>query len=146
MEVKMKRLYFAYGSNLNMAQMAIRSPNAKPLGSAYFPGWRLVFRGVADIEIGEPEDLLPVGIWEIGPEDEAALDRYEGVSSGLYRQVMINGMMTYRMNSGGYRDPSPLYFKTILDGYRDFGLDESELYNARDYTTYIGEDRDSAWI
>jgi hypothetical protein len=59
---------------------------------------------------------------------------------------MINGMMTYRMNSGGYRDPSPLYFKTILDGYRDFGLDESELYNARDYTTYIGEDRDTAWI
>ena len=97
----MRRLYFAYGSNLNMAQMAQRSPTATPLGSAYFPGWRLVFRGVADIEIGEPEDLLPVGIWEIGPEDEAALDRYEGVGSGLYRQVMINGMMTYRMNSGG---------------------------------------------
>jgi hypothetical protein len=106
----------------------------------------LVFRGVADIEIGEPDDLLPVGIWEIGPEDEIALDRYEGVGSGLYRQVMINGMMTYRMNSGGYRDPNPLYFKTILDGYRDFGLDESELYNARDYTTFIGEDRDTAWI
>ena len=142
----MRRLYFAYGSNLNVSQMTHRTPTATPLGSAYFPGWRLVFRGVADIEIGEPDDLLPVGIWEIGPEDEIALDRYEGVSSGLYRQVMINGMMTYRMNSGGYRDPNPLYFKTILDGYRDFGLDESELYNARDYTTYIGEDRDTAWI
>ena len=39
-----------------------------------------------------------------------------------------------------------IYFKTILDGYRDFGLDESELYNARDYTTFIGEDRDTAWM
>ena len=134
-----KKLYFAYGSNLNVEQMSYRSPTATPLGSAYFPGWRLVFRGVADIEIGEPEDMLPVGIWEIGPEDEFALDRYEGVKHGLYRKVMINGMLTYQMNRSGYAYPDIGYFKTILRGYRDFGLDESELYNARDYS----EDR--AW-
>jgi len=134
-----KKLYFAYGSNLNVEQMSYRSPTATPLGSAYFPGWRLVFRGVADIEVGEPEDMLPVGIWEIGPEDEVALDRYEGVKHGLYRKVMINGMLTYQMNRSGYAYPDIGYFKTILRGYRDFGLDESELYNARDYS----EDR--AW-
>ena len=134
-----KKLYFAYGSNLNVEQMSYRSPTATPLGSAYFPGWRLVFRGVADIEVGEPEDMLPVGIWEIGPEDEVALDRYEGVKHGLYRRVMINGMLTYQMNRSGYAYPDIGYFKTILRGYRDFGLDESELYNARDYS----EDR--AW-
>ena len=134
-----RKLYFAYGSNLNVEQMSYRSPTATPLGSAYFPGWRLVFRGVADIEIGEPEDMLPVGIWEIGPEDEVALDRYEGVKHGLYRRVMINGMLTYQMNRSGYAYPDIGYFKTILRGYRDFGLDESELYNARDYS----EDR--AW-
>ena len=131
-----RKLYFAYGSNLNVEQMSYRSPTATPLGSAYFPGWRLVFRGVADIEIGEPEDMLPVGIWEIGPEDEAALDRYEGVKHGLYRKVIINGMMTYRMNHSGYAYPSSDYFRTILEGYRAFGLDESELYNARDYSDY----------
>ena len=134
-----KKLYFAYGSNLNVEQMSYRSPTAKPLGSAYFPGWRLVFRGVADIEVGEPEDMLPVGIWEIGPEDEVALDRYEGVKHGLYRRVMINGMLTYQMNRSGYAYPDIGYFKTILRGYRDFGLDESELYNARDYS------EDLAW-
>ena len=143
----MKKLYFAYGSNLNVEQMSVRSPTATPLGAAYFPGWRLVFRGVADIEIGEPEDMLPVGIWEIGPEDEAALDTYEGVSHGLYRKVMINGMLTYQMNRSGYAGPNNGYFKTILEGYRDFGLDESELYNARDYSedrAWIGEGR--AWL
>ena len=46
----MGKLYFAYGSNLNLTQMANRCPQAKQLGSAYLPNWRLVFRGVADIE------------------------------------------------------------------------------------------------
>lgn len=136
----MRKLYFAYGSNLNVEQMSYRSPTAKPLGSAYFPGWRLVFRGVADIEAGEPEDMLPVGIWEIGPQDEVALDRYEGVKHGLYRKVMINGMLTYQMNRSGYARPSDDYLQTIFDGYRDFGLDESELYNA------LGHSEDLAWF
>ena len=135
----MSKLYFAYGSNLNKSQMALRSPTAKALGSAYFPNWRLVFRGVADIEEGDEQDLLPVGIWSIEEADEAALDRYEGVSSGLYRKVEINGMLTYRMNSSGTYSPSSYYFDTILNGYRDFSLDTSELYNARDNAHF--EDR-----
>tara|TARA_R100000988_G_scaffold95683_1_gene62084 strand:- start:74 stop:508 length:435 start_codon:yes stop_codon:yes gene_type:complete len=135
----MSKLYFAYGSNLNKSQMALRSPTAKALGSAYFPNWRLVFRGVADIEEGDEQDLLPVGIWSIEESDEAALDRYEGVSSGLYRKVEINGMLTYRMNQSGIHSPSSYYFDTILNGYRDFSLDTSELYNARDNAHF--EDR-----
>ena len=124
-------LYFSYGSNLNQSQMAFRCPTAEPLGSAYFPGWKLVFKGVADIVIGEPEDLLPVGIWNIGPWDEAALDRYEGFPR-LYRKETINGMMTYIMNKHGLHPPSVDYFNTILIGYDDFGLDTSALYSALD--------------
>ena len=141
----MSKLYFAYGSNLNKSQMALRSPTAKALGSAYFPNWRLVFRGVADIEEGDEQDLLPVGIWSIEESDEAALDRYEGVCSGLYRKVEINGMLTYRMNHAGYYGPSHHYFRTILDGYRDFGLDTSELYNARDNARF-GEQENRIWM
>ena len=93
----MSKLYFAYGSNLNKSQMALRSPTAKALGSAYFPNWRLVFRGVADIEHGDEQDLLPVGIWRIEEADEAALDRYEGgffwtiPQSGDQRDVNLSG-------------------------------------------------------
>ena len=35
----MGKLYFAYGSNLNLTQMANRCPQAKQLGSAYLPNW-----------------------------------------------------------------------------------------------------------
>ncbi len=87
----------------------------------------------------DEQDLLPVGIWSIEESDEAALDRYEGVSSGLYRKVEINGMLTYRMNQSGIHSPSSYYFDTILNGYRDFSLDTSELYNARDNAHF--EDR-----
>ena len=88
---------------------------------------------------------MPVGIWSIEEADEAALDRYEGVSSGLYRKVEINGMLTYRMNHAGYYGPSHHYFRTILDGYRDFGLDTSELYNARDNARF-GEQENRIWM
>jgi hypothetical protein len=87
---------------------------------------------------------LPVGIWRIEEADEAALDRYEGVSSGLYRKVEINGMLTYRMNSSGTYSPSRQYFDTILDGYRDFALDTSELFNARDNAGFKEDQR--IWI
>ena len=67
----MGKLYFSYGSNLNVSQMASRCPNAIQLGSTYLPNWRLVFRGVADIEPSRNvDDLLPVGVWEITDECE----------------------------------------------------------------------------
>lgn len=74
--------YFAYGSNLNVAQMAQRCPGAKPLGCIKLPGWKLVFRGVADA-IQEPGAFCYGGIWRITPEDEAALEH-------VRRQLAVN--------------------------------------------------------
>ena len=125
-------LYLAYGSNLNKSQMAMRCPQAKPLGAIYLPSWRLVFRGVADIEPAPRDEMVPAGIWEITPECEKALDHYEGWPR-LYRKEKICGMMTYLMNSNGYAQPSDFYLGIIQQGYRDFGLDATELYYARDW-------------
>jgi len=131
-------LYFAYGSNLNVAQMSQRCPQAEPLGSAYFPNLRLVFRGVADIELtNDSNDLLPVGIWRITDACLKALDLYEGVESGLYDRVEINGMLTYKMNSIGIHQPSDFYFDIIKLGYEDFELDTTMLYEAWDQTRRI---------
>jgi hypothetical protein len=47
-------LYFAYGSNLNIAGMAQRCPAAKPVSRFLLPNARLVFRGVADC-IDDPD-------------------------------------------------------------------------------------------
>jgi hypothetical protein len=38
-------IYLAYGSNLNLEQMAYRCPNAKALGGTKLNGYRLLFRG-----------------------------------------------------------------------------------------------------
>ena len=88
----MKKLYLAYGSNLNLGQMAQRCPTAMVLGAAQLNGWRLTFRGfdggaVANIE-QEKESEVPVLIWELEPADEEALDIYEGFPF-LYRKVMV---------------------------------------------------------
>jgi len=130
------KLYFAYGSNLNLTQMAQRCPNARQLGAQYIPNWRLVFRGVADIEPTRSNNvMLPIGVWEITEECENSLDIYEGFPH-LYRKININGMMTYTMNQKDVSVPSTHYFNSILDGYKDFGLKTNHLYEALGWSHY----------
>ena len=39
------KLYFAYGSNINLDQMAYRCPDAQVVGPVKLEGWELLFRG-----------------------------------------------------------------------------------------------------
>lgn len=41
----MKKYYLAYGSNLNIRQMALRCPTAKPVGTAVIEDYELLFKG-----------------------------------------------------------------------------------------------------
>lgn len=41
----MKRYYLAYGSNLNVRQMAWRYPTAKAVGTAIIKDYELLFKG-----------------------------------------------------------------------------------------------------
>lgn len=45
-----KTLYFAYGSNLNLDQMARRCPDAEPVGRVRLDGYRLAFRRTVDVQ------------------------------------------------------------------------------------------------
>ena len=76
------RRYIAYGSNLNRAQMALRCPDAKVVGTGEIKDYELLFRGNRNGAVGtvEPKkgESVPVLIWEISPRDEFNLDRYEG--------------------------------------------------------------------
>ena len=45
-----RRLYFAYGANLNREEMSIRCPFAKPMGRAVLHDYKLAFRTVATVE------------------------------------------------------------------------------------------------
>ena len=138
----MSKKYFAYGSNLNKEQMTKRTPFARSVGQAYIDGWRLVFRGVADIEPHEG-GTLAVGLWNITKPDEDNLDIYEGYPR-LYRKEEILGMMTYRMNSVEIVPPYEDYFNTILQGYKDFGLDTKLLYDALD-DSWMRKTRADIW-
>ena len=81
MSRKKERLYIAYGSNLNLPQMARRCPDAEVAGTSQVRGYELLFRGVATIE-PRKEASVPVLLWKISPQDEKALDRYGNVGGG----------------------------------------------------------------
>ena len=144
-----KRLYLAYGSNLNISQMAYRCPTAKAVGAAMIYGWELCFRGVADIvKSKDPNMVLPVGIWEIEPADEYELDIYEGYrenGKGLYDKIEVCGVMTYQMTRRDIAAPNQGYFNTILQGYHDFGLDTNYLHDAAGWAQHEQNERDNVF-
>lgn len=135
----MGKLYWAYGSNLNVKQMKIRCPKAKKIAAFPLEGGQLVFRGVADV-ISDPKSLVMGGLWEITPDCEKALDAYEGVrgDAGMYTKEYIDAthrgeeisILWYKMNSEGVMPPSQHYFDVIAQGFDDFGLDKSFLHEA----------------
>ena len=139
---RMKMLYLAYGSNLNLEQMAGRCPTAKVAGAAMLEDYQLLFRGrhsnaVATVEQQEGSNV-PVLLWKITSTDEASLDHYEGWPY-LYRKetvsVTLDGKevdaMAYIMNEGRpLGKPSCDYYSIILQGYRSAGFDVDILKQA----------------
>jgi len=125
-----KKIYGAYGSNMNIPQMAQRCPNAKVIGTGHIKGYRLTFRasGVANIE---PRNgmSVPVVLWEITEDCERALDRYEGFPSFyIKKDIKVKTAegktvtaMFYVM-AAEYADspapPSRYYLSVIWDGYQ----------------------------
>jgi gamma-glutamylcyclotransferase (GGCT)/AIG2-like uncharacterized protein YtfP len=137
-----KKLYLAYGSNLNLEQMAYRCPTAKVVGKAEINNMQLLFRGPHESAVAtiEPRkgSCVPVLVWEITPEDEAALDRYEGFPT-LYRKETVNvklggktiKAMVYIMNEGRPLGmPNCHYYSIILEGYKVVGFDVDILRTA----------------
>ena len=75
-----EQMYFAYGSNINIGQMACRCPAATPVCPVVLDNYRLAFRGgggVATIIPAEGEKVYGL-LWKLTPVCEQALDQYEG--------------------------------------------------------------------
>lgn len=143
-----KRYYLAYGSNLNTQQMRSRCPSARVIGTAEIKDYRLLFKGsrtgsYLTIEPNEGKSV-PVGVWEVSAEDEAALDRYEGFPDFYYKKelnVDIRGIRTQKVRVRRcfvyimHEDrtvgvPTSYYMRVCLEGYRDFGFDSNTLIRA----------------
>ena len=83
----MPTLYFAYGSNLSLLQMAQRCPSSTYVGVAILRGWKWIInaRGYANLiatattEPNTSDNIIYGLVYELPPQDESLLDGYEGV-------------------------------------------------------------------
>ena len=138
-----KRLYVAYGSNLNTYQMRYRCPTARLVGTGIIKDHELQFKGRKDSAFATiaPSEgsTVPVAVWELQPRDEKALDRYEGHPSHYFKQDIpvemkngetINGMVYIMDLRQDFGIPSPGYVQTVSEGYHNCRLDTAVLKNA----------------
>ena len=123
--------YIAYGSNMVKEQMAWRCPEARLVGTGYIAGARLEFYLHATVEkTGNPEDRVPVAVWEISKRDERSLDVYEGFPTYYTKETwpveMTDGSqikgMVYIMQLIRKSPPTPGYYGGIADAYCKMGF------------------------
>lgn len=79
-------LYFAYGSNMSLTQMAGRCPSSTFKGKGRLAGyrWQINERGVGNI-IESRDEYVEGVVYEIDQDNRRQLDRNEGVGRGYYK-------------------------------------------------------------
>ena len=142
------RYYLAYGSNLSVEQMKVRTPDAVIVGTGMLEGWRLLFRQFATIRKCRGYSV-PVLVWKISEQDERSLDRYEGFPK-FYRKkdltlrvtslagedlgemtAMVYIMTKTATDARGINPlPSKYYYSVLKAGYETFGFDGNILNEA----------------
>ncbi|WP_461206082.1 gamma-glutamylcyclotransferase family protein [Clostridium sp. DL1XJH146] len=142
-----KRLNIAYGSNLNLKQMAYRCPTAKVYGKGILKGYRLLFKGAPGNAYATIEKRrggkVPVLVWELQPDDEWALDFYEGyprfyekeevditLESGETVTAMVYIMTDKLIERIHINLPSHRYLKIVEAGYEMAGFDKKVIEKA----------------
>ena len=116
--------YFAFGANMCRDSMVMRAPTARFLGPATLREYRLVFRGVADIEQSE-SNVVYGALWSARSADIAHLDMFEGYPKLYHAKRIIVQLgdkavpaWAYIMAHGRSEyPPSQSYADTLLDGY-----------------------------
>ena len=139
-----RKLYIAYGSNLNKEQMARRCPTARYVGTGMVEGYELKFKGRPEGAYAtiDPKKggRVPVAIWEIQPYDEFRLHQYEGYPNNYFTRNIpvkignheVTGMV-YIMNLRAQANlPSDKYYDTVEQGYKDCDLDIAYLEAAKE--------------
>ena len=136
----LEELYFAYGSNLNLGQMAVRCPQAGVVGKAVLEGYELAFRrGVLTVLLKEGGWVNGL-LWRVNAWDELTLDRYEGYPH-LYTKELLpvqtdsgpQTVVAYVMTAPyceKVQPPAATYLQTVLDGCRMAGFDPKAVLQA----------------
>ena len=154
--MKPETLYIAYGSNLNLPQMAVRCPTAKVIGTSEIKDYELLFRGSRISAVATVKPLkgssVPVLLWKLKERDLQALDYYEGYPH-LYRKEILpvelggktTSAMVYVMNDGHpFGAPSDYYLNTIIEGYRSSGFNTEFLEQAVEKSIRLAQEQQEA--
>lgn len=132
--------YFAYGMNTNLAQMAMRCPQACSLGAAYLPNHEFRFARHADI-LSTPGFVTHGVLWEITDDCVRSLDMLEGYPDYYQRktvtvihQLQQVEAMTYYM-TGNLPDemPSLGYVEMLREGYFENRVPDKQIHQALDF-------------
>jgi len=148
-----KRLYFAYGSNLQRCQMLSRCPEYQLKGTAVLANYRVVCnkKGSNGVEfyagiIPSLGDDVLGALYQLTPTDLSNLDRREGFN-GKGMHYTRNGEVFWvknrktgeNVNAFTYtvaspvapKKPTPEYAQIILEGCRDHDFPEEYTKNLR---------------
>jgi gamma-glutamylcyclotransferase (GGCT)/AIG2-like uncharacterized protein YtfP len=123
--------YFAYGSNMNVSQMARRCPSAACRGNACLAGHDFLInqRGFGTI-VPDSQSTVHGLLWTLSDPDIASLDEYEGIAVGYYRKehlaVSFAGetivAMIYVATDSSPGIPEPAYIELIVAAATARGL------------------------
>lgn len=126
-------IYAAYGSNMDPEQMLERAPHSPMAGTGWLTGWRLTFagedlgwEGALATVVEEPGAQVFCVLYDMSPEDELSLDRWEGSELGFHRKIRLRVQTL---------DGSTLAWLYVLDAW------EGGLPSAR----YLGVMADAAY-
>ena len=139
----MKRaLYFAYGSNLDPAQMRRRCPHAAPGRRATLDGYRIAFGGhsrtwggpVATL-VKDPDEWVDGLLYELPRAELAVLDRYEGHPFAYRRKLLLvtdetgrrRRAYVYVLPVAEEAPPAPAYLGVLWQAHWRLGFDREPL-------------------
>jgi gamma-glutamylcyclotransferase (GGCT)/AIG2-like uncharacterized protein YtfP len=125
-------LYFAYGSNMDIAAMTRRCPASRPLGIARLARHRFAIlqAGYATV-VRDPSATVYGLLYDLALAEVPALDRYEDIARGLYRKLVLPVL---RKEAGPVRalvyvgagpadgQPRPGYMEGVIAAARAAGL------------------------
>lgn len=140
-------LYFAYGSNLDDAQMRERCADARVVGLVKLPNYALVFGGFSHRWGGAVASVVRARgacvqglLYELGNVDLRALDRFEGHPFAYERVIRWvrddsgrrRRVMTYLQPEDGFEAWTPPlgYLSVLWHAYARLGFDVEPLARA----------------
>jgi gamma-glutamylcyclotransferase (GGCT)/AIG2-like uncharacterized protein YtfP len=139
MNLKDRRLYFAYGANINKISMESRCPLAVPVKSYALRDWELVFHSHATI-MPKSGAVVHGALWDITEYCEESLDMFEGYPYYYSKRQWIQdgeSIFFYEMMPPHTGYPSHSYIENISEGYDQWGLPVLKLADA--LTTFHDE-------